>query len=83
LFTPAERAALRYTEEMTLSSVDVPDEVFDELKRHFNTEQIVDLTATIALENMRARFNRALQVEADGLCMLPAHHPALSPDSLG
>jgi alkylhydroperoxidase family enzyme len=68
---------------MTLSSVDVPDEVFDELKRHFNTEQIVDLTATIALENMRARFNRALQVEADGLCMLPVHHPALSPDSLG
>ena len=51
---------------MTLSSVDVPDEVFDELKRHFNTEQIVDLTATIALENMRARFNRALQVEATG-----------------
>jgi alkylhydroperoxidase family enzyme len=68
---------------MTLSSVDVPDEVLDELKRHFNTEQIVDLTATIALENMRARFNRALQVEADGLCMLPGHHPALSPDSRG
>jgi len=66
---------------MTLTSVDVPDEVFDELKRHFNTEQIVDLTATIALENMRARFNRALQVEADGLCMLPAHHPALTSDS--
>ena len=78
LFTPAERAALRYTEEMTLSSVDVPDEVFDELKRHFNTEQIVDLTATIALENMRARFNRALQIESDNFCRLPAHHPALA-----
>jgi alkylhydroperoxidase family enzyme len=81
LFTPAERAALRYTEEMTLSSVNVPDEVFDELKRHFNTEQIVDLTATVALENMRARFNRALQVESDSFCRLPAHHPALAPDS--
>ncbi|MGA7872286.1 MAG: hypothetical protein WCA22_15475 [Candidatus Binatus sp.] len=65
---------------MTLSSVNVPDEVFDELKRHFNTEQIVDLTATVALENMRARFNRALQIESDSFCMLPAHHPALASD---
>lgn len=78
LFTPAERAALRYAEEMTLSSIDVPDQVFKELRRHFNTEQIVDLTATIALENMRARFNRALQIESDGPCRLPAHHPALA-----
>ncbi len=77
LFTPAERAALRYAEEMTRASVDVPDEVFEELKRHFNTVQVVDLTATVAMENMRARFNRALQVESDGFCMLPAHHPAV------
>ena len=63
---------------MTLASVDVPDEVFEELKCHFNTEQIVDLTATIALENMRARFNRALQIESDSFCKLPAHHPALT-----
>ncbi|MGH7924386.1 MAG: carboxymuconolactone decarboxylase family protein [Candidatus Binatus sp.] len=66
---------------MTLSSVNVPDEVFDELKRHFDTRQIVDLTATIALENMRARFNRALEIESDTFCRLPAHHPALASDS--
>ena len=78
LFTPAERVALRYAEEMTQSSIDVPDEVFEELRRHFKTEQIVDLTTTIAMENMRARFNRALQVESDGICRLPAHHPALA-----
>jgi hypothetical protein len=66
---------------MTLSSVNVPDEVFDELKRHFNTVQIVDLTAVIAMENMRARFNRALQIESDSFCALPANHPALTSDS--
>ena len=64
-----------------MGSVNVPDEVFDDLKRHFNTEQIVDLTATIALENMRARFNRALQIESDTFCRLPANHPALASDS--
>jgi alkylhydroperoxidase family enzyme len=66
---------------MTLASVDVPDELFDELKRHFDTVQIVDLTATIALENMRARFNRALQIESDSFCRLPAHHPALASEA--
>lgn len=55
--------------------------MFDELKRHFNTVEIVDLTAVIAMENMRARFNRALQIESDSLCMLPPNHPALTPDS--
>ena len=78
LFTPAERAALRYAEEMTLATVDVPDLVFEELKRHFNTEEIVDLTAIVAMENMRARFNRALQVESDGFCDLRAHRAARS-----
>jgi alkylhydroperoxidase family enzyme len=68
---------------MTLAAVDVPDEVFENLKRYFNTEQIVDLTATIALENMRARFNRALLIESDGFCMLPAHHPAVAAPGRG
>src|SRR5215471_6356455 len=77
LFTPAEKTALRYTEEMCKESVDVPDELFDELKRFFTDNAIVELTSSIALENMRARFNRALQIPADGLCQLPANHPAL------
>jgi hypothetical protein len=29
----------------------------------------------IAYENLRARFNRALHIEADGFCELPADHP--------
>ncbi len=77
LFTPAEKAALRYTDELCQASVDVPDELFDELRRHFNDSEIVELTAMISLENFRARFNRALQIPADGFCQLPANHPAL------
>lgn len=77
LFTAAERAALAFAEEMCRTPVEVPDAVFDELKRHFSETQIVDLTAAIAVENLRARFNRALEIPSDGLCRLPADHPAL------
>jgi alkylhydroperoxidase family enzyme len=77
LFTPTEKAALRYTDEMCRQPVDVPDEVFNEVQRHFSEAEIVELTATIALENFRARFNRALQVPSDELCRLPENHPAL------
>jgi hypothetical protein len=31
----------------------------------------------IALENMRARFNRALEIPSNGLRRLPANHPAM------
>jgi alkylhydroperoxidase family enzyme len=77
LFSPAEKAALRYTDEICRSPVEVPDQVFEEVRRYFGEAAVVELTATIALENFRARFNRALQVPSDGLCQLPADHPAL------
>ncbi len=77
LFTPAEKAALRLAEAMCERSVNVPDSVFDELKKHFSEAQIVELTAMAALENYRARFNRALEVPSDGFCALPADHPAM------
>jgi alkylhydroperoxidase family enzyme len=75
-FGEAERAALAYAEEMTRTPVDVPDDVFQELRRHFDDDQIVELTAVIAFENLRARFNHALEIESAGLCPLPLDHPA-------
>ena len=40
------------------------EEVFTEAQRHFSDEQLVELAATAALENYRARFNRAFLVES-------------------
>jgi AhpD family alkylhydroperoxidase len=74
-FDRREKAALRYAEGMTRTSADVSDAVFEEVSAVFTTEQIVELTAAIALENFRARFNCALKIESDGLCTLPADHP--------
>jgi alkylhydroperoxidase family enzyme len=66
---------LRYTEGMSRTPADVTDAEFEDLKRYFNVAQIVELTVMIAFENLRARFNRALHIESDGFCELPADHP--------
>ena len=52
---------------MTQTPVAVSDEDFASAQRFFTKEQMVELVATIAMENYRARFNRAFRVEALGL----------------
>lgn len=74
-FDNREKAVLRYAEGMTHTPADVSDSVFAEIQALFTLEQIVELTAAIALENFRARFNCALKVESDNLCLLPPDHP--------
>ncbi|MEA2626287.1 MAG: hypothetical protein QOD06_2332 [Candidatus Binatota bacterium] len=74
-FDESERAALAYAEEMTRTPVEVRGDVFQELRRHFDEDQVVELTVVIAFENLRARFNHALEIESAGLCPLPLDHP--------
>ena len=64
LFSSEERAALALTEAMTATPAVISDEVFAEAQRHFNEKQLVELAATVAMENERARFNRAFGVES-------------------
>ena len=64
LFTPEERAALELAEAMTLTPVNVSDELYAQLSRLFSDVQLVELAATITMENERARFNRAFRVES-------------------
>ncbi len=71
LFSPAERAALEYAERITYTDRQVDDALFAELRKHFTEAQIVELTAAIALENFRSKFNPTLGVEAQGFCMVP------------
>ena len=67
MFSVAERAAFAFAEGQTQTPVDVSDEVYAEANRHFSEEQLVELAATVALENYRARLNRAFLVESQGL----------------
>lgn len=45
----------------------VSDEVYAEAQAHFSEEQLVELAATAAMENYRARLNRAFLVESQGI----------------
>ena len=71
LFSTMERTAFEYAERMTITGQKVDDELFARLKQQFTEAQIVELTAAIALENFRSKFNTALRIEAQGFCVLP------------
>jgi len=62
-FTPAERAAIAFGEELTLKPKGVADATFAELRQHWNERQIVEITATACLFNSFNRFNNALGVD--------------------
>ncbi len=52
LFTPKERAALRWTEAVTMiHEGHVPDEVYQEALEHFSEKELVDLTLAIVAIN--------------------------------
>ena len=70
-FSALERVALEYAERMTYTGQKVDEELFARLRAQFSEPQIVELTAAIALENFRSKFNPALGVEAQGFCLLP------------
>ena len=67
LFSPAERVALEYAERITYTDRQVDDALFAELKKHFTEAQIVELTAAIALENFRSKFNPTAGCRGPGL----------------
>lgn len=67
LFSDEEKTALEYSEEMTRTPVEVSDELFARLRQFFSEDQMVELTASIAYENFRARFDHALGIGSDGL----------------
>jgi alkylhydroperoxidase family enzyme len=76
LFSGAEKPVLEYADAMTQTPVEVPEMLFAKLGEMFSDAQLVELTATLAWENYRARLDHAFGVEAEGFskgsyCALP------------
>ena len=68
-FDAQERAALAYADGMTATPPRIDDSLKTELKSHFNEKAITELTALIAFQNLSARFNAALDIPSQGLCV--------------
>ena len=79
-FSERERAALAWTEAVTLVSVDhVPDEVYEQARRQFSAEELVKLTMAIIAINGWNRLAIPFRSEA-GTFHLPGR-PAASGES--
>jgi alkylhydroperoxidase family enzyme len=70
LFSAMEKDALEYAEKMTITGERVTDELWGRLRGHFTEAQLVELTAAVAVENFRSKFNVPLGVEAQGFCVI-------------
>lgn len=70
-YSPREKAALRYAETVTHTGRQVDEELRTELRSHFQDQEIIELTALIAFQNLSSKFNSALGVPAQGFCRLP------------
>lgn len=63
-FTERERAALAWAESIThVAETRVPDELYDEVKKHFSDKEIVDLTAAIGMINLWNRMSVSFRSE--------------------
>ena len=77
LFSKREKAALAYAEAVTYSDRRPSVGHFTRLRRYFDDDAIIELTALIAFQNLSSKFNAALDVEPQGFCSVaPQPHRA-------
>jgi alkylhydroperoxidase family enzyme len=75
-FSALEKAVLDYAVALSQTPANASDELVKRLREDLSDEQLVELTANIAWENFRARFNRGFDVAAQGfsegkICPIP------------
>lgn len=64
-FTEEEDLLIRYGRAIVKDANHVPEDIFDELKKHWNEEQIVVITAFATIMIATNLINKTLQVELD------------------
>lgn len=74
-FSAGERAALRVARDGAVTPNAVQDAQFEDLKQHYNAEEIVELVATIAMFGFLNRWNdtMATELEASPLAFAQNH----------
>jgi AhpD family alkylhydroperoxidase len=75
LFTEREKLALDYAVAVMRTPVEVTDELFERMSKHFSNQQLVEITALLTVVNID-RFNAAFGIDAAGfsdgmVCVAP------------
>ena len=63
--SPREKAAVLWAEHVTRNTAKTRDDVFQEVRRHYDDREFVELTMVITYFNMRNRFQDALRIPLD------------------
>lgn len=74
-YAPLERDVMEYAEAMTANPPQVEDELAKRLLTTLGEAAFVELTAMVAVENLRSRMNTALGLTSQGFkdhCEIPA-----------
>ena len=69
-FNAKERLVIELADAMLAAPANISDDLYGRLLKEFSEEQLMELSAQIAFENYRARWNRVFEVESDEL-----YHP--------
>ena len=72
-FNDVERLVIELADAMVTAPANVSDDLYARLLKEFSEEQLMQLSAQIAFENCRARWNRVFDVESDNI-----YHPDVS-----
>jgi len=70
-FDEREKAVLAYADAATDPARRVDDACFARLRAFLDEDAVLELTALIAFQNMSSKFNAALALPSQGLCVLP------------
>jgi AhpD family alkylhydroperoxidase len=79
LFDETERLVLTYVEAMTYTEGKVTADMVAGLRQLFGEDGLVELTGLIAFQNMSSKFNSALDIPPQGLCLLQRSPKADNP----
>jgi len=65
IFNETERLVIELADAMVTAPANISDDLFARLTKQFSEEQLMQLSAQIAFENYRARWNRVFDVGSD------------------
>lgn len=75
IYTNRERAALAWAEAVTkLTNNNVDDKIYEQARKEFNEQELIDLTLAVTTINTYNRINVAFRTEAGGY--QPGQHDA-------